>query len=86
MPMIEQNDRPGEKERRHLSPSKHELWSQLNVSQQASVSSLYTYGYELAFIRVSSQGKIAVMILNGSPIVIDDEGTINPHPEIQIRQ
>ncbi|WDE13555.1 hypothetical protein [Thalassomonas haliotis] len=86
MPMIEKNDVSGKKERRHVSPNKHELWSQLNVSQQASVSSLYTYGYELAFIRISSQGKLAVMILNGSPIVIDDEGSINAHPEIQIRQ
>ncbi|WDE00804.1 hypothetical protein [Thalassomonas actiniarum] len=86
MPMIEENDHSQEKERRHLSPKKHQLWSQLNVSQQASVSSLYNYGYELAFIRISSEGKLAVMILNGSPIVIDDEGTINPHPEIQIRQ
>ena len=86
MPMIEQNEHAQEKERRQLSPSKHQLWSQLNVSQQASVSSLYSYGYELAFIRISPQGKIAVMLLNGSPIVIDDEGTINAHPEIQIRQ
>ena len=86
MPMIEQNDVPQEKERRQLSPDKHELWHQLNVCQQASVSSLYSYGYELAFIRISSQGKTAVLILNGSPIVIDEEGTINPHPEIQIRQ
>jgi len=84
--MTDQNEYTQEKERRHLSPNKHELWSQLNVSQQASVSSLYTYGYELAFIRISSREKIAVMLLNGNPIVIDGEGTINAHPEIQIRQ
>ena len=84
--MVNESDVPQAQERRQLTPDKHVLWNQLNVCQQASVSSLYSYGYELSFIRISSEGKIAVMILNGTPIVIDDEGSINPHPEIHIRQ
>lgn len=83
--MAEQNDVQGLKERRHITPDKHVLWAQLNVCQQASVSSLYNYGYDLSFIRISPLGKIAVMVLNASPIVIDEEGTINSHPEIEIR-
>ncbi len=73
-------------DRRHAVPNKHILWSQLNVTQQAAVSSLYNYGYELSFIRESDIGIEVVMLLNDTPATIDSEGNIDPQPNISIRK
>ncbi len=73
-------------ERRHAVPNKHILWSKLSMTQQAAVSSLDHYGYELSFIRDSNEGMEVVMLLNGIPATIDEEGNIDPKPEIDIRK
>ena len=73
-------------ERRHACPSTHALWSKLSDAQQASVSSMSNYGYELSFIRSENEEQQqVVMVLNEAVIVIDDEGTIDTHPNIHIR-
>jgi len=72
-------------ERRHKCPSTHALWAQLSVAQQASVSSMHHYGYELSFIRGEGETKQVVMLLNEAAIIIDDEGTINTQANIKIR-
>ncbi len=72
-------------ERRHILPNKHALWAKLSVVQQASVSSMYNYGYELSFIRTEGEEKYVVMLLNEAAIVIDEEGAIETQPSIQIR-
>ena len=74
-----------QEERRHSCPSKHALWKQLSVTQQASVSSMYSYGYELSFIRTENEVKYVVMLLNEAVIVIDEEGSIDTQPSIHIR-
>ena len=73
-------------ERRHAVPNKHILWSKLSVTQQAAVSSLDHYGYELSFIRESDGGMEVVMLLNNAPATIDEEGNIDPQPPIEIRK
>jgi hypothetical protein len=73
-------------ERRHSIPNKHILWSQLSVTQQAAVSSLDHYGYELSFIRDTDSGMQVVMLMNGAPASIDEDGNINPQPDIAIRK
>ena len=72
-------------DRRHECPSKHALWAQLSISQQASVSSMHNYGYELSFIRAEGEEVQVVMLLNGAVVVIDDEGTIDTRAKIEIR-
>lgn len=71
--------------RRHACPSTHTLWAQLSIAQQASVSSMYNYGYELSFIRTEDNEMNVVMLLNEAAIVIDEEGSIDTHPNIHIR-
>lgn len=73
-------------DRRHACPTTHALWAQLSVAQQASVSSMHNYGYELSFIRSEGEIKQVVMLLNEAAIIIDDEGTIDTHPNIHIRE
>ncbi|WP_057830045.1 hypothetical protein [Colwellia sp. TT2012] len=73
-------------ERRHVCPSTHALWTQLSVAQQASVSSMYNYGYELSFIRTQDEITQVVMLLNEAVIAIDEEGTINTQVSIHIRK
>ncbi len=73
-------------ERRHTCPSKHALWAQLSVVQQASVSSMYNYGYALSFIRTENAEMNVVMTLNEAVIVINEEGDIDTHANIQIRK
>ena len=73
-------------DRRHDCPTAHQLWSKLSVAQQASVSSMHNFGYELNFIRNEGEEMLVVMLLNEAVIVIDDEGTIDTQVSINIRK
>ncbi len=72
-------------ERRHISPNRHILWAKLNVTQQAAVSSLYSYGYELSFIRTIRGNTLVIMLLNNKPVTIDEDGEIDTQPLVSIR-
>jgi len=72
-------------DRRHECPSTHALWTQLSIAQQASVSSMHNYGYELNFIRTEDEETKVVMLLNETVVVIDGEGTIDTQATIKIR-
>jgi len=72
-------------DRRNGCPSTHALWAQLSIAQQASVSSMHNYGYELSFIRTEGEEIQVVMLLNETLVVIDDEGTIDTQANIKIR-
>jgi len=72
-------------ERRHGKPSHHVMWAQLNVTQKAAVNSLFNYGYELSFVRSVNGEKLIVMLLNGAPVTIDEDGGINTQPSIKVR-
>jgi len=62
-------------------------WKKLTLAQRFSATSLTKYGYELLFIRNSNSGSTAVMVLqNGTPATISDDGDINTTPDICIRQ
>jgi len=61
-------------------------WQKLTLAQRFSATSLTKYGYELMFIRNSCSGSTAVMVLqNGTPATISEEGDINTTPDIYIR-
>jgi hypothetical protein len=72
-------------ERRLKDPVDSELWSKLTLAQKFSASSLAKYGYELAFIRCSAAGNVAVMQREGNTTIISCEGDINTSSDILIR-
>jgi hypothetical protein len=62
-------------------------WQKLTLAQRFSATSLTKYGYELLFVRNSCVGSTAVMVLqNGTPATISEDGDINTTPDIYIRQ
>jgi hypothetical protein len=77
-------------ERRHYCVGseldKNDDWTKLTLAQRFSAQSLTKYGYELRFTRFTSKGSTAVLVLkNGTPATISEDGDINTMPDIQIR-
>jgi hypothetical protein len=61
-------------------------WQKLTLAQRFSAQSLSKYGYELRFTRFTSKGSTAVLVLkNGTPATISENGDINTTPDIHIR-
>lgn len=62
-------------------------WKKLTLAQQFAAASLTKYGYELRFIRYSSKGSTAVLVLqNGTPASISEDGDVNTSPDLNLRQ
>lgn len=72
-------------ERRHYAPEHSSLWDKLSLAQKFAASSLTQFGYDLAFIRNSNSGSIAILLCNGNPATISDDGEIDTSPNITIR-
>lgn len=72
-------------ERRKNIYTSDELWNRLTLSQQFSASSLNQYGYDLAFIRDTQAGPLAILLRDGNTATIDNHGEINTNPDIIIR-
>ncbi|GHE88701.1 hypothetical protein [Thalassotalea profundi] len=72
-------------ERRHYTPEQATLWDKLSLAQKFAASSLTQFGYNLAFIRTSTTGSLAVLLCDQNPATISDDGEINTSPEIVIR-
>ncbi|MGJ8693065.1 MAG: hypothetical protein ACSHW0_11355 [Thalassotalea sp.] len=72
-------------ERRQYNPEKSALWDKLTLAQKFAASSLAQFGYNLAFIRNSSLGTMAVMLCDGNAATIVDDGQIDTSPDIIIR-
>ena len=72
-------------ERRQYIPEQSNLWDKLSLAQKFASSSLTQFGYELAFIRGSKLGNIAVLLCDNSPATITNDGEINTSPDISIR-
>jgi len=61
-------------------------WKKLTLAQRFAALSLTKYGYELRFTRFTSSGSTAVLMLkNGTPATISEDGDINTTPDIHIR-
>ena len=78
-------EQPIPSERRHTTQHTNVLWSHLNDSQQAAVSSLSHFGYELSYIRIHDTDEIVIVKLGEQVATIDKEGNIDPSPNIKIR-
>ncbi|SEL31039.1 hypothetical protein SAMN05216262_1097 [Colwellia chukchiensis] len=72
-------------ERRHYTPERTSLWDKLSLAQKFATSSLTQFGYDLAFIRGSKGGNIAVLLCDNQAATISDDGEINTSPDIKIR-
>ena len=72
-------------ERRHVSTEESLLWDRLTLAQKFSASSLTKYGFDLAFIRNSNTGGIAILLCNGKASTVSADGEINTNPMITIR-
>ena len=72
--------------RRNYTPEQSALWDRLSLSQKFASSSLYKFGYNLAFIRnQKNNASIAVLCCGESIATISVEGDINTNPDIVIR-
>jgi len=77
-------------ERRHYCVgnelNQNDDWKKLTLAQRFSAQSLTKYGYELRFTRFTSKGSTAVLVLkNGTPATISENGDINTTPDIHLR-
>ncbi|NMP30630.1 hypothetical protein HII17_03560 [Thalassotalea sp. M1531] len=72
-------------ERRHHEQIQAGLWDQLTLAQKFAASSLTQFGYDLAFIRESNTGGLAILLCDGNAATITGDGEINTAPKIQIR-
>lgn len=72
-------------ERRQASVEEESLWDKLSLAQKFAASSLTQFGYDLAFIRSSSNGNVAVLLCENNAATIADDGEIDTAPGIDIR-
>lgn len=72
-------------ERRHYCPEQASLWDKLSLAQKFAASSLTQFGYDLAFIRNSNKGNLAILLCDGNSATISDDGEIDTSPSITIR-
>ncbi|MFT4929566.1 MAG: hypothetical protein ACI8WB_005700 [Phenylobacterium sp.] len=63
-----------------------QLMDNLTMAQKVALSELGRYGYNLAFIRSTEEGPLAIAMAEGKVMTIDDEGEIEPNPNIVIRK
>ncbi len=72
-------------ERRQATSQQSTLWEKLSLAQKFAASSLTQFGYDLAFIRNSNAGSLAILMCNGNAATISTEGEIDTAPDIIIR-
>ena len=72
-------------ERRHSDQDQSTLWEQLTLAQKFAASSLTQFGYDLAYIRNSQAGSLAILLCDGNKATITSDGEIDTAPHINIR-
>jgi hypothetical protein len=72
-------------ERRHYTSEQSAWWDKLTLAQKFAASSLTQFGYDLAFIRSSNAGSLAVLLCEGKPATINSDGEIDTAPSIVVR-
>lgn len=72
-------------ERRQYTAEHSNLWDKLSLAQKFASSSLTQFGYDLAFIRGSKSGNMAILLCDSNAATISDDGEINTSPNITIR-
>lgn len=72
-------------ERRQGDINKEVLWNSLTPAQRFSANHFTQEGYELAFIRRSQHGDIAVLLQNQQAITVGSHGKINTESHLSFR-
>ncbi|KKO45324.1 hypothetical protein WG68_11410 [Arsukibacterium ikkense] len=72
-------------ERRQSTREIQPFWDELNLAQKFSVAELQHFGYQLAFVRHTPAGNLAVLRAGDRFAAIDQEGEIDTAPNITIR-
>ncbi len=72
-------------ERRRSEHDDSLLWDKLTLAQKFAASSLIQFGYDLAFLRSSSMGNLAVLLCDGNTATITGDGEIDTSPSLKIR-
>ncbi|MEE2025548.1 hypothetical protein [Alkalimonas mucilaginosa] len=72
-------------ERRQSNRETQQIWDELNLAQKFSVAELQRYGYQLAFVRHSTTGNLAVLLAGNRIAAIDQDGEIDTEPKITVR-
>lgn len=84
--MLAISERESLLERRRTEQDDSLLWDKLTLAQKFAASSLIQFGYDLAFLRHSNLGSVAVLLCDGNAAVITGDGEIDTAPNIKIRQ
>lgn len=72
-------------ERRQTRLNRETLWNDLTQEQKFSVNHLNQDGYELAFIRRSQAGNLAILLQDEHILTISTYGKINTDSSLSIR-
>lgn len=72
-------------ERRHFAQEHSSLWDKLTLAQKFAASSLTQFGYDLAYIRSSKLGSIAILLCDGNAATISGDGEIDTAPNVHLR-
>lgn len=72
-------------ERRQAQAEPESLWDKLSLAQKFAASSLTQFGYDLAYIRSSQQGNIAILLRDDVVATIADDGEIDTSPTLKVR-
>ena len=72
-------------ERRQAQVEPESLWDRLSLAQKFAASSLTQFGYDLAYIRSSQQGNVAILLRDDVVATIADDGDIDTSPTIKVR-
>lgn len=72
-------------ERRQAQSEPESLWDRLSLAQKFAASSLTQFGYDLAYIRSSRQGNVAILLRDDVVATIADDGDIDTSPTIKVR-
>ncbi|MER2491672.1 hypothetical protein [Catenovulum sediminis] len=70
---------------RKLVLDPNQWWEHLSLAQKFSANSLFQYGYQLAFIRDTEEGKLAVLLREDDIVTLSEEGDIDSEPSIILR-
>ena len=72
--------------KRNISLTPNQWWELLSLAQKFSANSLFQFGYQLAFIRSTDNGKLAVLMREAEQIaVITEDGELDTNPNIVLR-
>ncbi|KMT63994.1 hypothetical protein [Catenovulum maritimum] len=70
---------------RKINRDPNEWWDHLTMAQKFAANSLFQYGYHLAFIRDTDEGKLAVLMRGEQLAAISADGEVDTNPNVVLR-